>query len=112
MGQRRLFLVGEPNANLLESGFCFCLNVDEKRIPKRCYTHYAFTILETNFDTMLEKTIASGCKTFKENTSPGQSQYFLDPDGHKLEIHVSTPEMRIAVKKADAGHWKNVEWFV
>jgi hypothetical protein len=65
-----------------------------------------------NFNTIINKIITSGCITFKENTSPGKSLYFLDPDGHKLEIHVGTPEMRIAVKKADAGHWKNVEWFV
>jgi catechol 2,3-dioxygenase-like lactoylglutathione lyase family enzyme len=106
------FFVGEPNTKLLGSGFWFCLNVDEKRIPNPCYTHYAFSVLEKNFDNMLNKIIASGCKIFKENTSPGKSLYFLDPDGHKLEIHVGTPEMRIAVKKSNAGHWKNVEWFV
>lgn len=106
------FLVGESTMNVLGSGFWFCLNVDEKRIPNPCYTHYAFTVPETNFDTMVEKIIASGCTTFKENTSPGKSLYFLDPDGHKLEIHVGTSEMRIAIKKTDAGHWKNVEWFV
>lgn len=61
---------------------------------------------------MRERIIASGCETFKENTSPGKSFYFLDPDDHKLEIHVGTLEMRIAAKKNDASHWKNIEWFI
>jgi len=93
------FSVGEPNITVLGSGFWFCLNVDEKRISNPCYTHYAFTVLENDFDQMVAKIICSGCKIFKDNTSPGNSLYFLDPDGHKLEIHVGTPEARIAVKK-------------
>lgn len=106
------FFVGEPNADISGSGFWFCLNVDEKRISNPCYTHYAFTVPVNDFDRMIERITSSGCKIFKENTSPGKSLYFLDPDGHKLEIHVGTPEMRIAVKKADAGNWKNIEWFI
>lgn len=106
------FLVGESNENLVGSGFWFCLNVDEKRIPNPCYTHYAFTVSENNFDKMAAKILGSVCNTFKENTSPGKSLYFLDPDGHKLEIHVGTSEMRIATKKADVGDWINAEWFV
>jgi hypothetical protein len=31
---------------------------------------------------------------------------------HKLEIHVSNWQARIAAKKKDIGKWKNVEWFV
>ena len=38
--------------------------------------------------------------------------YFLDPDEHKLEIHVGNWQDRINAKKADPGNWKNVEWFV
>lgn len=106
------FFVGESTTNLLGHGFWFCLNVDEKRILNPCETHYAFTVPENHFDAMTRKIILSGCKQFKENTSPGKSLYFLDPDGHKLEIHVGSPEMRIAAKKEDAGHWGDVEWFV
>lgn len=29
-----------------------------------------------------------------------------------ITLGVTNPEMRIDVKKADAGHWKNVEWFI
>lgn len=48
----------------------------------------------------------------KDNTSPGKSLYFLDPDDHKLEIHVGDWKARIAAKKANPGNWKNVDWFV
>jgi hypothetical protein len=61
---------------------------------------------------MADKIANSGAHIFKENTSPGESLYFLDPDGHKLEIHVGNNEARIAAKKVNPGNWKNVEWFV
>ena len=77
-----------------------------------CYTHYAFSVSSEDFEMMADKIQNSGAHIFKENTSPGESLYFLDPDGHKLEIHVGNSEARIAAKKANLGNWKNVEWFV
>jgi catechol 2,3-dioxygenase-like lactoylglutathione lyase family enzyme len=86
------FLVGEPDhPNCL----WFSLDYDRK-----------------DFKSLAEKILASGSAVFKENTSPGESLYFLDPDGHKLEIHVGDWKMRIAAKKANPGNWKNVEWFI
>jgi len=97
------FLVGE---------FWFCLNVDLIRKPNHCYTHYAFSVSSEDFELMAEKLASAGAHIFKENTSPGESLYFLDPDGHKLEIHVGSWQSRIAAKKEDISSWKNVEWFV
>ncbi|MBS0289024.1 MAG: VOC family protein [Proteobacteria bacterium] len=105
------FLIGNSDVTS-QSGFWFCLNVDEKREPNPCYTHYAFSVLATDFDKVAAKVVASGAPLFKENTSPGVSLYFLDPDGHKLEIHVGNPQERVTAKKAHIGNWKNVEWFV
>ena len=101
------FLVGQE-----AQSFWFWLNVDEKRESNPCYTHYAFGVNQKNFEDMSAKIISSGAYVFKDNTSPGDSLYFLDPDEHKLEIHVGNWHKRIEAKKADTGHWKNVQWFV
>jgi catechol 2,3-dioxygenase-like lactoylglutathione lyase family enzyme len=98
------FLVGDD--------FWFCLNVDENRKPTSCYTHYAFSVGPENFANESEIIIASGAEVFKDNISPGDSLYFLDPDGHKLEIHSSNWLQRIEAKKINLGNWQGVEWFV
>ena len=61
---------------------------------------------------MSRRIIDSGATVFKDNTSPGDSLYFLDPDEHKLEIHDGDWKTRITAKKADPRAWKNIEWFV
>lgn len=90
------FLVKNTDGDDSDSGFWFCLNLDVKRIPNPCYTHYAFTVSSTDFKCMAEKIIAAGAYVFKDNTSPGESLYFLDPDGHKIEIHIGDWRTRIA----------------
>lgn len=102
----------DKGAYFLVGNFWFCLNVDEKRQPSPCYTHYAFTVSQNDFDEITARITQSGAYVFKENTSPGESLYFLDPDGHKLEIHASNWKERVAIKKENPGLWKNVEWFV
>ena len=101
------FLVGDENF-----GLWFCLNVDDKREPSPCYTHYAFSVSEEDFDLMSARILNSGASLFKDNTSSGKSLYFLDPDGHKLEIHTGNWRTRVAAKKASIGNWRNVEWLV
>lgn len=99
-------------AYFLVNDFWFCLNVDTNRITNPCYTHYAFSVSADNFDKMSERIKQSGAYIFKDNTSPCESLYFLDPDGHKLEIHVGSWQMRLIDKKNDIGSWQDVEWFV
>ena len=101
----------DKGAYFLVGDFWFCLNVDNKREYNPCYTHYAFSVKSTNFPAMCQRIADAGVTVFKENTSPGDSLYFLDPDGHKLEIHVGNWQSRLAAKRADIGTWKNVEWF-
>lgn len=105
------FLAGDPDA---PGCLWLSLDLDRNNIrkPSPCNTHIAFTVAENNFKEMAQRILNSGAKIFKENTSPGTSLYFLDPDEHKLEIHVGNWQNRINAKKANPGNWKNVEWFV
>ena len=67
---------------------------------------------EKDFVVIKGKIISCDTIIFKDNLSEGNSLYFLDPDGHKLEIHVGNWQTRIASKKQNMGSWQNVEFFV
>lgn len=105
------FLAGQPDA---PGCLWFSLDLDRKglRKPSPCNTHFAFSVEDQDFAALSERIIESGAKIFKENTSPGKSLYFLDPDDHKIEIHVGNWQDRIRTKKTNPGNWKNIEWFV
>lgn len=60
------------------------------------YSHLAFAVDASDYDRLAAQIRESGATVFKENRSEGDSLYFLDPDGHKLEIHVGTLESRLA----------------
>lgn len=102
----------DNGAYFLINNLWFCLNVDSTPNLRSCYTHYAFTVEPHDFETMCKKIIDSKAHIFKANTSLGNSLYFLDPDGHKLEIHSGNWQSRIEAKKQDVGSWNNVEWFI
>lgn len=103
------FLVGNPD----QLGcLWFCLDRDASHQNTSCNIHYAFSVSTEDFRAMSQRIISSGTLIYKENCSPGDSLYFLDPDGHKLEIHVGNWQTRVQAKKKNPGNWKNVEWFV
>ncbi|MDY7954926.1 hypothetical protein U0E09_33535, partial [Bacillus thuringiensis] len=56
---------------------------------------YAFSALEQDFSSFVAKLIQKGVVEWKKNRSEGNSFYFLDPDGHKLEVHVGNLESRL-----------------
>ena len=103
------FLVGNPDQ---PGCLWFCLDRDIPQQDMSSSTHYAFSVSREDFKMMSERIISSGAVIFKENTSPDNSLYFLDPDGYKLEIHVGNWKTRLQAKKKNPGNWKNVEWFV
>lgn len=76
-----------------------CLSVDASRqymsANKTDYTHYAFTISSSNFPLLVNKLKQNDIVVWKENKSEGDSFYFLDPDGHKLELHVGDLKQRL-----------------
>jgi len=99
-------------AYLLAGDLWFCLFLDDNtrksKLPE--YTHIAFTISEQNFKVMSERIKKSGAKIWQENQTEGDSLYFVDPNGHKLEIHASSLKARI--KRAKTNPWDGLEFFI
>ncbi len=95
----------DNGAYLLAGNQWIALNVDEERItvPTGDYSHISFNVLSSDFQRLKEKLVKAGVRPFKENTSEGESFYFLDPDGHKLELHYNTIEDRL--KWARENNW-------
>ena len=74
-----------------------CLSVDAHKAvgPATQYTHYAFSIAQEDYETFVLHARSHGVIEWKVNKSEGDSFYFLDPDGHKLEAHVGSLETRL-----------------
>ena len=71
--------------------------VQTKQSLSETYSHLAFSVEQMDFAKLAEQIRKSGAIIWQENTSPGDSLYFLDPSGNRLEIH--------------AGSWRSrVEW--
>lgn len=81
----------------LEAGALWlCLSKDYlvRTGPHPDYSHVALNVAEGEF-TQLSERICKVAKIWKSNRSEGASLYFLDPDGHKLEIHVGDLASRL-----------------
>jgi catechol 2,3-dioxygenase-like lactoylglutathione lyase family enzyme len=85
-------------AYLLAGNDWICLSLDDKcrkgQLPE--YTHLAFSISSENFGVLARFLIEMGWTQWQEDKSEGDSLYILDPDSHKLEIHVGNLESRLA----------------
>lgn len=74
-----------------------CLSLDAGGGEARSdYTHLAFSVEADAFSEAAEAIRANGAPVWKDNRSEGDSLYFLDPDGHKLELHVGDLASRVA----------------
>ncbi len=93
----RPLMRNSKTAYLLAGDFWFCLEEDPQvrtsALPE--YTHFAFSVSPSDFAEVAARIRESGAEIFKENRSEGDSLYFLDPDGHKLEIHVGDWQSRL-----------------
>lgn len=98
------FMVGE---------LWLCLSLDQDTLTNKHsdYTHYAFSIKQEDYQYWYERLNKAGCILFKENNSEGDSLYFLDPDGHKLELHIGNWQSRLLAKRQNQGGWRDVEFF-
>jgi catechol 2,3-dioxygenase-like lactoylglutathione lyase family enzyme len=94
----RLAAVWNTGAYFTAAELWVCLSLDDQKAerPGPDYTHCAFSISQSNFMLFAERLRSHGIKEWKDNESEGDSVYFLDPDGHKLEAHVGTLSTRLA----------------
>lgn len=59
-------------------------------------THIAFTVSEADLERLSSSIRSARITEWRDNRSEGPSIYFLDPDGHKLELHVGSLASRLA----------------
>jgi catechol 2,3-dioxygenase-like lactoylglutathione lyase family enzyme len=78
-----------------QAWICLSLDPDTRSSPLPEYSHLAFSVEQSKFATMVESLQNAGTTSWQENHSHGESFYFLDPDGHKLEIHTSNLRNRL-----------------
>lgn len=91
------------NGAYLELGalwLCLSLNNGDNIAPRADYSHTAFNVPMGEF-ALLAARISATAALWKTNQSEGASLYFIDPDGHKLELHSGTIETRIAQYRTD-----------
>lgn len=77
-----------------------CLSLDPvaRREPHPDYSHVAVSAAPEAFEALRDR-ITRTARIWKDNRSEGTSIYFLDPDGHKLELHMGTLETRLAAMR-------------
>ncbi len=86
-----------------------CLTVEETVDQRNDYTHIAFNIDGAQFSTMQKRLQEFDVQIWKANSSEGDSIYLLDPDKHKLEIHVGSLQSRLQALKNQP--YDELEWF-
>jgi catechol-2,3-dioxygenase len=63
--------------------------------PEPSYAHLAFSVSDADFAIMTTRLKETGVTVWQDNSSPGESFYFLDPSGNKLEIHAGSWQSRL-----------------
>ncbi|HEY9843366.1 MAG TPA: VOC family protein [Candidatus Obscuribacterales bacterium] len=105
----RLLARWPKGAYLLAGDLWLALVVDARTRsgPLPEYTHFAFDVASADFADLSQRILAAEAVIWKDNVSEGDSLYFLDPDGHKLEIHATSLLSRL--QSAGQAPWEGLE---
>ncbi|WP_448547269.1 VOC family protein [Thalassotalea fusca] len=95
-------------AYLQTNGIWLCLAVGEAK-PSQDYSHIAFTLTQHELDEVSALIQTINLPLWQENTSEGDSLYLLDPDQHKLELHVGDLSTRL--RSLVETPYEGLEWF-
>jgi len=90
---------GETSA-YLEAGTLWLALVQDaavRRGPLAEYSHSAFSVARAELPRLAERLAAAGVSCWQESAG-GDSFYFVDPDGHKLELHSGDLRSRLAAR--------------
>lgn len=90
-----------PNSAYLEAGslwLALAVDADVRRGLLPEYTHAAFTVPESELPELAESLTRAGVVRWQESEREN-SFYFLDPDGHKLELHSGDLEERLKSRR-------------
>ena len=88
----------------LEAGTLWLALVEDatvRRAPLPEYTHLALSLDELEFSPATERLKRAGV-TCWQTSDRANSFYFLDPDGHKLELHSGNLSHRLRERGIDA----------
>lgn len=90
---------GADSAYLEAGSLWLALVVDSemKRGGSPGYSHAAFTVAAAELPQWIERLTGAGAVRWQEADRP-DSFYFLDPDGHKLELHAGDLEGRLRLR--------------
>lgn len=94
-----------PKGAYLLAGSTWLALVLGRHEPGRAddYSHIAFDVMPHDFPSTADAIRAAGCEVWQDNWSEGDSLYFRDPSGHRLEIHATTLIDRL--RAAEAAPW-------
>ena len=74
---------------------------EELPSPATDYSHVAFEVSPDRFTGLSDRIRASGARVWQENWTEGDSLYFEDPTGHRLEIHCTDLMSRLRAARME-----------
>lgn len=93
-----------PTSAYLEAGTLWLALVqdsDARRAPLPEYSHFALSVAAADLPRLMETLTNAGVQRWQSGRP--DSFYFLDPDGHKLELHSGNLEGRLQARAQTDG---------